>query len=750
MLPKAMDRQEYGALVEHLGRLPNALELAVTAALWSEHCSYKSTRHLLPLLHGDAPQVVLGPGHNAGAVTIGGDEQGQEYCAVFKMESHNHPSFLEPIQGAATGVGGILRDVLAMGARPIALLDALRFGDPQLPLTRRLAQGVVEGIAWFGNCVGVPVVGGNLACGADYNGNPLVNVLALGLVRRDRLQRAVTGPPGSRLVLLGAATGRDGVGGATMASATFSGAPRHSAAQRPAVQIGDPFVAKCVMEATLQILDARLVLGVQDLGAAGLTSSAFEMALRSGTGLLIDLERVHLCQPSMAPEEILLSESQERMLVAAAPDQVAAICAIAARWGLAASEIGEVTEEAVICCRWRRAVVLQLPTEVAGSWVPQRHRAAQAPAVLAGADAELRALRQLAPAPDHWLALLGAPAIASKAALWRNFDWQVQGATTAGPGQCEAAVVQTWPGGPALALTADCCERYARAAPRAAAAHAVAEACRNLACTGAAPLGLTDCVNFGSPEDAGTMWSIAETFHGIGQAARALGCPVVSGNVSLYNATGDRAVPPTAMIGAVGLLPAEVAPCPSGFQVPGDEIWLVGRFRPDLAGSLWAQLQDQALESAVAPVDFGAELALGEWLRTQVAASRIRSALDVSAGGLAVALAKACLRGPQGGMGCACAAPRRQQDASGASDAELWFGETSGCAVVSCAPASPLILTADQQRAGLALERLGTVLLAKGGVQAGPLQLGLDELARPWRESVARLLSVLPVGADFP
>ncbi len=750
ILPKSMSALEYRTLVGQLGRSPNALELTVVAALWSEHCSYKSTRHLLPLLRGEAPQLVLGPGHNAGAVAIGQDPHGHDCCAVFKMESHNHPSFLEPIQGAATGVGGILRDVLAMGARPIALLDALRFGDPQLPLTRRLAQGVVEGIAWFGNCVGVPVVGGNLACASAYNGNPLVNVLALGLVRRDRLQRAVTGPPGSRLVLLGAATGRDGVGGATMASATFSAEPQDSARQRPSVQIGDPFVANCVIQATLEVLGAELALGLQDLGAAGLTSAAFEMAVRSGTGLHLDLDRVTLCQAGMTPEEILISESQERMVIAAAPEQVAAVCAVARRWGLAAEEIGQVIAEPVVRCNWRGAQVLELPTAVADGWVPQVLRPSAKPAPWAQPPPVAPPRLPARASAAQWLALLGDPAIASKAALWRNFDWQVQGGTAVGPGLAEAAIVQTWPGGPSLALTADCCERYARAAPRAAAQHAVAEACRNLACTGAAALGLTDCLNFGSPEDPETMWSIIETFEGLGDAARALGCPIVSGNVSLYNATGDVAVPPTAMIGAVGLLPAGVAPCPAGFQGCGDEIWLVGRFRPGLAGTLWARCQGHPEQAPANEVDFAAELALGQWLCGEVAAGRLRSALDVSAGGLAIALAKACLRGAAAGLGCDCAAAALAPGPHSADSAELWFGETSAAAVVSCAPDTRLGLTADQQAAGLTLQRLGTVLPGEQGVRAGPLHLGLDELARPWRESVARLLSVPPVGADFP
>lgn len=748
--PKGMSLQEYQALCGHLGRKPNALEAAAVAALWSEHCSYKSTKQLLPLLESPAPQVVLGPGHNAGAVAIGHDLEGHEYCAVFKMESHNHPSFLEPMQGAATGVGGILRDVLAMGARPIALLDALRFGDPQLQQTRRLTQGVVAGISWFGNCVGVPVVGGNLACAADYNGNPLVNVLALGLVRRDHLQRAVTGPPGSRLVLLGAATGRDGVGGATMASATFSTALGDVARQRPAVQIGDPFAAKCLIEATLEILAAQLVHGVQDLGAAGLTSSAFEMAVRSGTGLELELGLAPLCQPNMLPVEIMLSESQERMLFAAAPSDVAAICSVARRWGLQAADIGQVVQQPMVRCHWHGAVVLDLPTAVADAWVPVLQRPALPPAAAIRPQNSPVDLSGTPATTHHWLSLLADPAVASKAAVWRTFDWQVQGATTAGPGHCEAAVVQTWPQGPALALTADACERYARVAPRVAAMHAVAEACRNLACTGATVLGLTDCVNFGSPEDPATMWSMAETFQGLGEAARALGSPIVSGNVSLYNATGDTAVPPTAMVGAVGLLAAGIAPCPSGFQSPGDEVWLIGRFAPELASSLWASLHASLPQEMVAKVDFGAELALGQWLCAQVARGALHSALDVSAGGLAVALAKACLRGPAPGFGCDCSGSALPPALGAATDVQTWFGETSACAVISCAPLTALGLSPGQHAAGLALYRLGTVLPGAGGIRVGPLQLGLDELARPWRESVARLMSVPPLGAEFP
>lgn len=739
--PANMTHEEYDLLSQRLGRPPAALEAAVAAALWSEHCSYKTTRGLLPLLDSRGPQVVLGPGHNAGAVDLGCDGDGRSWCAVFKMESHNHPSFLEPLQGAATGVGGILRDVLAMGARPVALLDALRFGDPALALTRRLARGVVDGIAWFGNCVGVPVVGGALACDPSYNGNPLVNVMALGLVPRDRLMRAISGPPGTRLVLLGAATGLDGVGGATMASAAFDD---QAARQRPAVQIGDPFTAKCVIEAVLAILADDLALGVQDLGAAGLTSSAFEMALRGGGGLALELDRVPTSQPGMTPAQILLSESQERMLLAVAPARVAEVIAAAQRWGLAVADIGAATDEPWVRCRWRGEEVLALPTALAGAWAPQLDRPKAPPADLA----ERRALpadldAQMATAGDL-LALLGDPGVASKASIWRNFDWQVQGQTVCGPGVAEAAVIQSFDGGPRLAVGADSCERYAFADPRAAAAHAVAEACRNLACCGAEPLGLSDCVNFGSPEDPQTMWAIAESLAGVGEAARALGCPVVSGNVSLYNATGAQAVLPTAMIAALGALPGAVAPCPSGFAQPGDEIWLVGRFAPRLEGALWTRQRLGRPLGAVAAVPYASERALGAWLRDHVARGALRSAVDLSSGGLAVALARSCLRGPMGPLGCDCAAVALPATAA------AWFGETAATALVSCAPGTALRWDAPQRDAGLELRRLGTVAEASAGLRAGPLQLRLDELALPWRQSAARLVSGPPLSVDFP
>ena len=739
--PDNMTAEEYASLCHYLGRHPSALEAAVTAALWSEHCSYKTTRKLLKLLESTGPQLLLGPGHNAGAVEIGRDAQGRQWCAVFKMESHNHPSFLEPLQGAATGVGGILRDVLAMGARPVALLDALRFGDPELALTRRLARGVVDGIAWFGNCVGVPVVGGSLTCDESYNGNPLVNVLALGLAPSDRLQRAIAGPPGTRLVLLGSATGRDGLGGATMASAIFDG---QAARQRPAVQIGDPFTAKCVIEAVLEILAADLALGVQDLGAAGLTSSAFEMAVRSGGGLALDLDRVPLNQPSMQPKEILLSESQERMLIAVAPERVAEVLAVAQRWGLARAEIGRAIAEPWVRCNWRGQEVLALPSAVAGDWAPQLQRPMAAPADLED-RADLPAELHAAPATAaDLIALLGDPSVASKAAIWRNYDYQVQGQTVLGPGVAEAAVIRSFEGGPALALCADSCERYAHADPRAAAAHAVAEACRNLACTGAEPLGLSDCVNFGSPGDPATMWAISETLHGIGEAARALRCPVVSGNVSLYNATADQPILPTAMIAAVGRIPGTNPPCPSGFSQIGDDIWLVGRFEPRLDSSLWARHRLGRWAGRVAPVDYAAENALAAWLRGHMAQGDLHSALDLSSGGLAVALARACLRGPKGELGCECDAAELPATAA------TWFGETAATVLVSCAPGRPLTLTAEQQAAGLTLQRLGAVADRQLGMNAGPLQLRLDELALPWRQSAARLVTGPPLGADFP
>ncbi|TFG56521.1 MAG: phosphoribosylformylglycinamidine synthase subunit PurL, partial [Candidatus Aminicenantes bacterium] len=530
-----LTENEYGLILGMIGREPNLTELGIFSVMWSEHCGYKSSRVHLKNLPTEGKRVVQGPGENAGILDIG---DGQ--VIVFKIESHNHPSYIEPYQGAATGVGGILRDIFTMGARPIAVLDSLRFGPPGDPKNRSVMEGVVSGIAGYGNSIGVPTVGGDIYFNPCYNLNPLVNVFCLGLADKDKIFYAKAEGAGNKVLYVGAKTGRDGIHGATMASAEFGKETEH---KRPNVQVGDPFKEKLLLEACLEVMDRGLIVGIQDMGAAGLTCSTTEMAAKGGMGIVVDLDKVPQREAGMTPYEILLSESQERMLLVATPEKVGAVQAVFAKWDLDAPVIGEVVEGGRARISFKGEVVVDIPVDAVVNLCPAYRRPSQAPAVPAGGTA-LPALLLPQDYDEVFLKLLASPTIADKEWVFRQYDHMVQVNTVLLPG-ADAAVLRIKGSKKALAITLDGNSLYTRLDPKTGAKIAVAEACRNLACVGARPIGVTNCLNFGNPEKPEVMWQFEQAVEGLAEACRAFDIPVTGGNVSFYNDTEGLSIHPT-------------------------------------------------------------------------------------------------------------------------------------------------------------------------------------------------------------
>ena len=629
---------EYDRIIQRLGREPRYTELGLFSALWSEHCAYKHSRIFLSRLPTQGPRVLQGPGENAGAIDIG-----DGWAVVFKMESHNHPSFIEPFQGAATGVGGILRDIFTMGARPIAILDSLRFGDPDDPRTRRLIDGVVSGISWYGNCFGCPTVGGEIAFAPEYGGNPLVNVMCVGLVRADRIFRARADGVGNPVFYVGNKTGRDGIHGATMASATFD---EHAHERRPTVQVGDPFTEKLLLEACLEAMASGAVVGIQDMGAAGLACCTSEMPARSHTGMEVELDRVPQREIEMTPYEILLSESQERMLLVAARGREAEVKAIFARWELDAVEIGRVTTGDDLVIRSQGEIVARVPVE-ALSEAPKYDKERTRPAWLDGALAfDPLTLAEPDDYDEALTTLLGAPTIACKEWAFRQYDQQVGINTLVLPGS-DAAVLRVKGTSRALAIATDGNGRQVFLDPRRGAAMAVCEAARNVSCAGARPGGVTDCLNFGSPERPEILWQLAEAVEGIAEACRALELPVVGGNVSLYNETSGRAILPTPIIGVVGVLEDASRLATQWFKAAGHRIALLGPDAVSLGGSEYLWVLHRTVGGTLAPLDLGVERRVQGAVQAAIGAGLALSAHDCSEGGVAVALAEACMTGPE-------------------------------------------------------------------------------------------------------
>ena len=633
---------EYQRILKIMGREPNLTELGIFSVMWSEHCSYKSSKKWLKTLPTKAPWVICGPGENAGIIDIG-----DNHAIVFKMESHNHPSFIEPYQGAATGVGGILRDVFTMGARPIANMNALRFGDPGHARTRHLVAGVVAGIGGYGNCVGVPTVGGETNFHHSYNGNILVNAMTVGLADKRNIFYSAAAGVGNPVVYFGSKTGRDGIHGATMASAEFD---EKSEEKRPTVQVGDPFTEKLLIEACLELMATDAIVAIQDMGAAGLTSSSFEMASKGGLGVELDLDRVPMREQGMTAYEIMLSESQERMLMILKPGKEDVARANMDKWELDFAVIGTLTDSGRMVLKRHGAVVADLPIDPLAQASPEYDRPWLAPAKPAVVDcAQVAAVEPVAALKT----LLSCPDLASKRWIWEQYDHMVMGDTVQRPGG-DAAVVRIHGTAKAVAITTDCTPRYCQADPHEGGRQAVAEAYRNLSAVGAVPLAVTDNLNFGNPEKPEIMGQIVEAIKGMGEACRELDFPVVSGNVSLYNETQGTAIQPTPAIGAVGLLDDVARHMTLAFKGAGHAVVLLGETRGWLGASLYLREVCGREEGAPPPVALHRERRKGELVRQLIADGLVRACHDVSDGGLLVAVAEMAMAG---GVGASLEAP---------------------------------------------------------------------------------------------
>ena len=722
--------QEFDGVVNAMGREPNPLEAAMFGALWSEHCGYKNSRPLLRRLPTEGEQVLQGPGENAGVVDLG-----DGYAVAFKMESHNHPSAVEPVQGAATGVGGILRDIFAMGARPVAVLNSLRFGEPDTARTRYLLSGVVHGISHYGNAIGVPTVGGEIIFHPAYEENPLVNVMALGYLRHEDLQSGTVGDVGNKLIYVGSKTGRDGLGGAVFASADLS---ENSDADRPAVQVGDPFMEKLLLEACLEAIARDLVIGVQDMGAAGITSSVGEMAYRAGKGVNLYVDRVPRREEGMTPLEVVLSESQERMVLTARPGKEAELIDLLERWELDAVVIGEVADHGMFRIIEHGEIVGDMPVTALNEAPTYTREGVE--------DLEVRAKRETpieVPVPGDLeqvlLTLLSSPTIASKRPVYEQYDHQVMTNTVVLPGQADAAVLRVKGTTKGVAASTDANPRYCYLDPREGAKHAVAEAARNVACVGATPLAITDNLNFGNPTRADVYHQLEQAVEGLAEACLALNTPVTGGNVSLYNqyVSGDKliAIPPTPTVGMIGVLPDVTKRATQGFKRDGDVILLIG----DLMGELGATeylARVHGLEAGRPPaLDLKKEKAVQDAVVGLIRTGLTDTAHDTSEGGLAVAVAEMTISGNKG-------ATVLLPDA-GRPDA-LLFGEAPSRVLVAVTPEQRDAAETYLQEAGVPYQELGTVTgqlltVTLGGERVIDLPLDAlsDAFERPLREALA-------------
>jgi phosphoribosylformylglycinamidine synthase II len=752
-LALGLTRAEYGLICEHqselTGRPPNQVELAMYSLLWSEHCAYKHSKKLLRTLPTEGPSVVMGPGENAGAVDVG-----DGLVCAFKVESHNHPSAVEPFQGAATGVGGILRDIFAIGARPIAVLDSLRFGEPVgdapgAERSRYLLDGAVSGIGHYGNSIGVPTVGGEVYFEAPYAHNCLINAMALGLAPRERLVRSAAAGSGNVVILFGASTGRDGIGGASvLASAELGGSDGADDDKRPTVQVGDPFEESRLLECSLELLDQGLLVSLQDLGAAGLTSSASEMASAGGVGIDIDVSLVPLREPGMAPFEIMVSESQERMLCVVEPARVHEVLALCARWEVHGTAIGTVTDSGRMRVFDGPELVGEMPVSALVDDCPLYDLAPARPTTPIYPPPAVLLAREASPR-DVLLALLSCPNIASRRPLYEQYDSIVQSRTVRRPEEADAAVLAIQPESaharvseasgdgidaqtvgpvgstPALAVSIDCNGRRVAADPYTGTIEAVLECASNLACVGAEPLGTTNNLNFGNPERPHVAWQLSESVRGLGDACRALDAPIVGGNVSLYNETSSGPIYPTPVIGMVGRLPDAHRAGRLGFARAGDAIALVGPFAPSLAASELAKLHGEPLPDGLPSCDIDAVRAAQLFVRDAVRSGSVSSAHDIAEGGLAVALAECCLAG---GIG----AQVRLGSGEDLANEDLFttlFGESPGGFILSGPPDTLRALAAgsDDQ---VAVRLIGTVSSDALQIDLGDISLSatLEEL----------------------
>jgi phosphoribosylformylglycinamidine synthase subunit PurL len=726
---------EYDRIVRSLGREPTITELGIFSVMWSEHCSYKSSRVHLKKLPTEGPRVLQGPGENAGAVDIG-----DGLAAVFKIESHNHPSFIEPYQGAATGVGGIIRDIFTMGARPIALMNSLRFGEmdgPAGPRTRRIVEGVVAGIAGYGNSIGIPTVGGEITFDDRYESNPLVNVFCLGIAGADALIKGSASGIGNPVYYVGSKTGRDGIHGATMASAEFDD---KSAEKRPAVQVGDPFMEKLLLEACLELMKTDALIGVQDMGAAGLTCSTCEMGSRGGAGIEIDVMHVPQRETGMTPYEIMLSESQERMLLVVKKGREAEVERIFEKWDLHAAHIGEVTNDGLMRVKDHGKVVAEIPNSALVDAAPVYNRPTQRPEYLD--EVQQLDLVSVAPVPtkDALLRLLASSTIASKRWVYRQYDHMVRTNTIvlAGMG---AGVVRVKGTSRALAMSVDGNGRYCYLDPRRGAMLAVAEAARNVACAGATPIGATNCLNFGNPERPEIMWQLVEALEGISEACRALNVPITGGNVSLYNETNGEAIYPTPIIGVVGVIDDASKVIARAFRQEGDDVVLLGDGVGELGGSEYLKTLHHLVKGRPPILDLNRERRLIEMLGRAAVSGMLRSAHDCSDGGLGVTLAECAF--DSGGIGCEVDIPGTGAGAevsSAVALASVLFGESASRAIVSVHPSDRAALLRLATDLGIAAKLIGKtggsrlVVRVDGDIA---VDVAVDEAERVWSTAIA-------------
>ena len=735
-----LTEEEYGWITDRLGRTPTLVELGIYSVMWSEHCSYKNSIAVLKTLPREGPALLVGAGEeNAGLVDVGGG-----LAAAFKIESHNHPSAVEPYQGAATGVGGIQRDIFTMGARPIASLNSLRFGPLTSPRVRYLVDGVVRGVGGYGNAFGVPTVAGEVYFDVAYEGNPLVNAMSVGLVKVGETASATADIPGARVYIVGSATGRDGIHGATFASEELS---EVSEAKRPSVQVGDPFTEKLLLEATLEAIHAGVVAGIQDMGAAGLTCSSCEMSAKGRCGMRLDLDRVPARETGMTPYELMLSESQERMLIVCRPGREADLEAVFAKWDLHAADIGEVTDDGLVRVHWHGEEVACVPAEhlVLGGGAPVYHRETARPAYLDGVQAfDLRTLPDLDAdgARDVLLQLLGAPNIASKRWVFEQYDTQVRTNTVVGPGASDAAVVRIKGTDRALALKTDCNGRYVYLNPRRGGRIAVAEAARNVVCAGGAPLAVTNCLNFGNPYKPEVYYTFVEAVGGMGEACRVLGTPVTGGNVSFYNENPDGAVFPTPTIGMLGLVESLAHVTPSGFQTTRDGVYLMTpigwRHKNDVGGSEYLATVHRLTTGDAPHLNLYEERAVQQSVLALIRAGLVTAAHDVSDGGLAVGLAEMALFSD--GLGADVALTPHDHLRVDA----LLFGEAQSRVVFTSAEA-PDVLDARVEGQSVKLTRLGTVT-ADGALRVdlgpyGRFEADRAAMAEPYETALPRAMA---------
>ncbi len=721
--------EEYGRVLKILGRTPTYTELGIFSVMWSEHCSYKSSRKHLGRFPTKAPWVIQGPGENAGVIDIG-----EGLAAVFKMESHNHPSFIEPYQGAATGVGGILRDVFTMGARPIANMDSLRFGPLDVPKNQYLIDGVVAGIAGYGNCMGIPTIAGETYFNEIYNGNNLVNAFTLGIAKADRIFYGTASGVGNPVIYVGSKTGRDGIHGATMASEEFSEGTEE---KRPTVQVGDPFTEKLLLEACLELMSKDLIIGIQDMGAAGLTSSSCEMASRGGSGMEMDLALVPRREEGMIPYELMLSESQERMLIVAKEGRQKEVEDIFKKWDLEAVTIGHVTADGMLRVKDGGAVVAEIPAKAIADEAPVYDRPSARPLYQ---DSIQDLNLDLLPLPKDFnevlLKLLESPTIADKSWIYRQYDHMVRTNTIVYPGS-DAGVVRIKGTNKALAMSVDCNSLYCFLHPKAGGAIAVCESARNVVCSGGKPMALTDCLNFGNPEKPETMWQFKEAVEGVSLAAEKLGTPVVSGNVSFYNETKGLGIYPTPVIGMVGLIDDVSKATTQYFKDDGDVIILLGENKEEIGGTEYLRVVHGLQKGLPPDIDLDTEKALQDAVLEAIDARIVKSAHDCADGGLAVALAECCFKGEAEPAGCEIAVEGDiRKDA-------LLFGESQSRIIISAKPEDAKSIAGIMSRHNVPCITIGKVggsrLVIKSGNEE-VINQPVAKLKEVWRDAIPKML----------